>query len=67
MNRINCKKCLDRGFIDTSHFRGGREYPQITLCNECKNMAAYSAEIKKRFGQTKETEQEKINRLLGRT
>lgn len=30
-------------------------------------MAAYSAEIKKRFGQTKETEQEKINRLLGRT
>jgi hypothetical protein len=66
MPHINCVHCLDKGWVIDSMLKSNVSYPRITLCHACKNVAAYSKEIKSRYGNQQETAQEKINRLTGR-
>lgn len=63
---MKCKVCGDRGYIESSFMRNGRDENTIIKCVHCDNTKAYSEEIKRRYGSIKETPQEKINRILGR-
>lgn len=61
-----CLTCKNQGFIDSSYIKDGREYPVLAICFSCKDKEKYNIEVKKRYGNKKESEQEKVNRLLGR-
>lgn len=62
---INCEHCLDTGVVQGSFHKHGKDNSLLVQCQKCKNIKAYSEQIKALYGQ-KETPQEKINRLLGR-
>jgi len=62
-----CNDCLGRGYINNTLFTGGNQIDQVTKCKCGSNPEGYSNYIKARHGgRHKETQQEKINRLLGR-
>lgn len=63
---MRCLECEDKGYLDSSYMKDNREYDMIILCPNCEDRTAYAAEIKRRYGNQKESEQEKINRVLGR-
>lgn len=62
---VKCFTCAGRGWIETAVLKDGRRYNALQACPSCDNKKAYYDEVRRRYG-TKETEQQKINRLLGR-
>ena len=60
-----CRTCGGKGHVQGSVMRNGQAYPMVVRCPKCRDIKAYSDEIKAKYG-SKETEQEKINRILGR-
>ena len=57
---------MDRGFLEVRYLLNGAEKSKISQCPECKDVSKYSAEIKKRYGDT-ETPQQRADRILGRS
>lgn len=48
---MKCAKCDGKGFIETSTVYSNRETPAIQQCSKCKDIRAYSNEIKRRMGK----------------
>jgi hypothetical protein len=66
---MNCKRCNNKGYTESTNLRGGFEYPLTMICTnpDCEHKQGYSDRIKEKFGEQEETQQEKINRLTGRS
>lgn len=63
-----CGECHGAGFIEGSYMKDNQTHASITPCRACGNLAGYSSEIKRRFGDqlASETPQQRTNRILGR-
>lgn len=46
-----CKQCEGKGFIEYFTARDARNIPAIAQCPGCKDTAAYSREVSKRYAQ----------------
>jgi hypothetical protein len=54
---VNCKKCLGKGYLETSHFSDGEVFESLQQCPDCKDITAYSREVKRRYGTPEELNQ----------
>ena len=51
---MECERCEGKGYLETFYHRNTKLNSSLSQCPECKDIAAYSAEVGRRWGKPEE-------------